>query len=376
MYKLGMINKEQASQARRSRIEITPKARQTFSNIIAPYFYSYVFQELNDLLGVEVAKEGDFIVETRLNQDKQKKAETALQNYIKSYGSQYRFSEGAIVTLDTKTGEILALVGGKDYNKSQFNRATQAKRQPGSTFKAFAYAAALQKGISPYKTYSCAPLRWQAMNYKPCERSGGNINMFQGIAQSENAIALRVAKDVGLDAVIDMAYNLGVKSELKKVPGLILGQSETTVLEMTGAYAAFDNKGVWNRPHGIKTIRDGRDCEDYKNYNTCRVVYAFNQDNNETKKVISPKVAQTMTKMMQGVTTSGTGRSASIGKGEAGKTGTTNNGVDLWFIGYIPSKHLVTGIWLGNDDNSPTKSTSTQAASLWGKYMLSIVNRE
>jgi 1A family penicillin-binding protein len=367
MYDLGMISQEDYSKAKRSRIQVSPKARQTLSNITAPYFYTYVFSELNSLLGDDLAKEGDFIVETALKPDLQKKTETALKEHIKTYGSTYRFSQGGIVTLDTKTGEILALVGGEDYTKSQFNRVTQAKRQPGSTFKVFAFAAAIEQGISPYKLYSCGGLTWQAVSYKPCERTAGSTDMYKGLAQSENAIALRVAKDVGLDKVINIARRLGVKSELEKVPGLILGQSEANVLEMTGAYAGIANDGIWNRPHAIRIIRDGRDCQDYTNYKTCRVIYQFNQDGSERKQAISKKVAATMTDMMQEVITSGTGKSAYVGKNEAGKTGTTDRGVDLWFIGYIPKEHIATGVWLGNDDNSATNGSSAQAASLWGK---------
>jgi membrane peptidoglycan carboxypeptidase len=371
MYELGMISREDATRARRSRIEISSKARQTLSNLIAPYFYSYVLRELNFLLGNDLAKEGDFIVETSLNPQIQSQTETALQEYLDTYGSQYDFSQGAIATLNTKTGEIVALVGGKDYNKSQFNRATQAQRQPGSTFKVFAYAAALEQGISPHKSYSCGGLTWQGISYQPCERTSGSADMYRGLAQSENAIALRVAQDVGLERVVNIARRFGIKSNLEKVPGLILGQSEVNVLEMTGAYAAFANEGIWHRPHGIKVIRDGRDCQNNDQYQTCRIIYQFNQDGSEQKQSISSEIAQTVTEMMQEAVISGTGRSAYVGQGEAGKTGTTNNGVDLWFIGYIRDRNqnccLATGIWLGNDDNSSTKGTSAQAASLWGK---------
>ena len=373
MYELGMITKEETARARRSRIYISPKARQTLSNTIAPYFYSYVFQELSFLLGEELAKEGDFIVETGLNPKIQQQAEIALKEHLNTKGRQYSFAQGAIVTVDSKTGEILALVGGKDYSKSQFNRATQARRQPGSTFKVFAYAAALERGISPYKLYSCAALRWQGQQYKPCQRSSGSVDMYRGLAQSENAIALRVAQNVGLHRVVAMARRLGLKSNLQPVPGLVLGQSEVNVLEMTGAYATFANRGVWNRPHAIRSIRDGRDCQDYNNYNSCRAIYTFNQEGSETTKAIASNIAQKMTEMMQGVVRYGTGSPAYVGRGEAGKTGTTDRAVDLWFIGYLPQQHLVTGVWLGNDDNSPTRGSSAQAASLWGSYLKKIL---
>jgi penicillin-binding protein 1A len=369
MVQLGMITEEEGNRARRSRISISQEARDSFANINAPYFYSYIYQELRQILGEDLAKEGNFIVESSIDLDAQKKSETALKDTVNNFGNISRFSQGAVVTLDSKNGAILAMTGGVEYNKSQFNRATQAKRQPGSTFKVFGYAAALESGISPYKTYSCAGLFWQGQQYRPCERSSGDINMFQALAQSENSVALRIARDAGLNKVIEMAQKLGIKSQLTSTPGLILGQSEVSVLEITGAYATFANRGVWNRPHGINIIRDGGDCTDYKKRETCRIIYSFAEDQNSTKKAISELVANTMTAILQGVITSGTGKGATLGLGEAGKTGTTNNYVDLWFVGYVPSKHLVTGVWLGNDNNSPTHGNSGQAASLWGKYM-------
>ena len=138
---------------------------------------------------------------------------------------------------------------------------------------------------------------------------------------------------------------------------------------MTGAFGAIGNRGVWNPPHAISKIRDSSDCKDLKDFETCRVIYSFDTDPNGSKQVLKPAVANQMTTMMRGVITNGTGRSAAIGLGEAGKTGTTNDNVDLWFIGFIPSRQLVTGIWLGNDNNSPTSGSSAQAAQLWGNYM-------
>ena len=369
MVSLRMISEEEGSRARRSRIEVSPQARETFSNTIAPYFYSYIFKELNALLGEDLAKEGNFIVETGLDLKAQKQAETALREAVNSKGAIYKFSQGALVTLDSRTGEIMALTGGVDYSKSQFNRATQAQRQPGSTFKVFAYAAALNKGVSPYKVYSCAGLTWKGQNYKPCERTSGGADMYRGLAQSENAIALRVAQDAGLDEVVAMAQRLGIRSKLNPVPGLILGQSEVNVLEMTGAYTAFANGGIWSRPHAIRRILDGSDCTDYNNPKTCREIYVFAKDASGKQRRFSDAIASSMTGMLQQVVSSGTGKAASLGQGEAGKTGTTNDAVDLWFIGYIRSRHLLTGIWLGNDDNAPTRGSSGQAAALWGDYM-------
>jgi membrane peptidoglycan carboxypeptidase len=197
--------------------------------------------------------------------------------------------------------------------------------------------------------------------------------MYTGLALSENAIALRVAQDTGLDNVAQMAQRLGITSKLTPVPGLVLGQSEVTVLEMTGAFAGLANNGVFNRAHAIKRILDSSDCKDFKNPKTCRVIYSDQQDSGMNRRMLQPSVADTMTEMLRGVVQGGTGRAASIGLGEVGKTGTTNDNVDLWFVGYVPSRQLATGIWLGNDKPTPTRGSSGQAAQLWSTYMRQIV---
>jgi 1A family penicillin-binding protein len=374
MRAMGMISQDEANQARRSRIEVSPKAREFLASTKAPYFYNYVFQELRALLGEQLAQEGNFIVETALDLDAQAKAQQALRKSVNTDGARLGYSQGALVTLNTRTGEIIALAGGVDYEQSQFNRATQGLRQPGSTFKIFAYTSAIEKGISSGRAYSCAPLVWQYQRFRACERAGaGSVSMATGLALSENAIALRVAQDVGLDSVVQTARRLGITSKLNPVPGLVLGQSEVTVLEMTGAFGTLANRGVFNRGHAIKRILDSSDCKDFKDRNTCRVIYSDETDSGMGRQVLQPDVADTMTTMLQGVVQGGTGRAAAIGLGEAGKTGTTNDNVDLWFIGYIPSRELVTGIWLGNDKPAPTRGSSGQAAQLWGNYMRQIV---
>ncbi|MBW4477317.1 MAG: transglycosylase domain-containing protein [Tolypothrix brevis GSE-NOS-MK-07-07A] len=370
LLEMGKIKQDEYNRARRSPIEISPKVCEQQAKTIAPYFYSYVFQELRSILGEELATEGNFIIETQLDPAIQAQAEAALRKSVNNGGSSFRYSQGAVVTLDSSTGAILAMVGGTDYKKSQFNRAIQAKRQPGSTFKIFAYTAALEQGISPGRSYSCDSFPWQGFTYKPCRSgAGGSLDIATGLALSENPIALRVAKEVGLNKVVAMAQRLGVKSSLDPVPGLILGQSVVNVTEMTGAFGAIGNRGVWNRPHAISRILDSSDCRDRNDLKTCRVIYSFDQDPGANKRVLKAEIANTMTNLLRGVITRGTGRSAAIGLGEAGKTGTTNDNVDLWFIGFIPSRRLVTGIWLGNDNNSPTSGSSAQAAQLWGNYM-------
>jgi peptidoglycan glycosyltransferase len=369
LLEMGKIKPEDANRARRSTVQVSPKVCEQQAKTIAPYFYSYVFSELESILGQGAAREGNYIIETKLDPTIQSQAEAALRNSVNNGGANFNFSQGAVVTLDSSTGSILAMVGGTDYKKSQFNRAVQAKRQPGSTFKIFTYTAAIEQGISPSKDYSCAPLTWQGFTYKPCRSSAGSLDIATGLALSENPIALGVAKEIGLNKVVAMAQRLGIKSSLDPVPGLVLGQSVVNVLEMTGAFGAIGNGGVRNPPHAINRILDSGDCRDRNDIKTCRVIYSFDQDPDANKRVLTNGVADEMTSLMRGVITRGTGRSAALGLGEAGKTGTTDKNVDLWFIGFIPSQRLVTGVWLGNDNNSPTSGSSAQAAQLWGNYM-------
>jgi penicillin-binding protein 1A len=365
----GTISAEEAQQARRSRIELNPAAVEELRSTRAPYFYGQVFFELEELLGVQLAQEGNFVIESTVDLQLQEQAETSLQRAIASDGAALGYSQGAIVTLDAETGEILALVGGVDYQSSQFNRATQALRQPGSTFKVFAFAAALETGIPPGTSYSCAPMTWQGQRFEGCRSGGGSMDMFTGMALSENVVALRIAEAVGLDRVVRMAQRLGINSDLNPVPGLILGQSEVTLVEMTGAFGVFANRGIRNPPHTIRRILDSSDCEDNSNLNTCRVIFDYRQDAQANVQVLDPAIADTMTGMLQSVVQSGTGRAAFLGAGEAGKTGTTNDNVDLWFIGYLPRQGLVSGVWLGNDNNAATIGGSSNAAQVWGDYM-------
>jgi membrane peptidoglycan carboxypeptidase len=373
MAEQGRISPAEADRARRSRIEISPKAKEQLQSAIAPYYYSYVFDELEQLLGKDLAQEGNFIVETALDPAIQTRAETTLSSGVENEGATYGFSQGALVTMNVHTGEILAMVGGTDYRKSQFNRATQALRQPGSTFKMFTYAAALEMGILPGESFSCAPVDWDGQLFAGCRSSSGSMDVTTGLILSENPIALRLGQRVGFSRIIQLARRLGVQSTLKATPGLVLGQSETTLLEMSRAYAVIANRGQQGTPLAIRKILDAGDCSSSTSNKTCRVIYDRNQDLQQDLQLVSTEVADTMTQMMQGVVRSGTGRAASLGLGEAGKTGTTDDNRDLWFIGFLPDQGLLTGIWLGNDDNTPTSGNSGEAAALWGRFMRTIV---
>lgn len=374
MAQQGKITRQDAARARRSRIEISPTALKQLQSTLAPYYYSYVFTELKELLGAELVSEGNFIVETGLDPRIQALAEEALRTSVASDGAALGFNQGAVLTLDFRSGEILAMVGGVDYRESQFNRATQALRQPGSTFKLFAYTAAVDAGISPSRAYSCAPLNWEGANYAGCRNAAGSLDMYQGLAQSENVVALRIARDVGLSPTLNMAKRLGIQSRLDPVPGLVLGQSEVTVLELSRAYSVIANGGRQIPALAVRKVFDAGDCENPHKKETCRVIFSQSQTAAKSLQVLDVNVSETIHRMLRGVVTAGTGRGASIGLDEAGKTGTTNDGKDLWFVGYIPSRNLLTGIWLGNDDNQPSSASSGQAAALWGTLMGRVVN--
>jgi membrane peptidoglycan carboxypeptidase len=375
MIETGAATAAEVREARRSRLDVSPEACKSFKNTKAPYAYDYVFVELQQILGEELAKEGNFIVETSLNLKMQAKAESTLNSHVANAGNSYGFSQGSLLTMDTSTGLIKAMVGGVDYSKSQFNRATAAQRQPGSTFKLFAYAAAIEQGISPSKGYSCDSMLWEGRRFEGCNHgASGSPNMYTGFSLSENVTALRVGRDAGLGNVLDVAQRLGIKSKLDKVPAVILGQSVVNLLEITGSYSAIANRGLWNQPRVIKRVYDSGFCTNPKDFKTCRQIYSYESNSQRNRKAVEPGVASTMYDLMRGVVVSGTGKEAAIGRGEAGKTGTTDRNVDMWFIGFVPSEKLATGIWLGNDKIVATRGSGVQSAQLWGKYMRAVVN--
>jgi membrane peptidoglycan carboxypeptidase len=365
MAELGMITDKDADQARRSVLILNETAKKKLQGTVAPYYYSYVFEELQELLGDNFAREGNLIVETNLDVAMQQASDTALQEAVARDGGANGFSQGAIVTLNSSDGSLLAMTGGVDYKASQFNRAAQSLRQAGSTFKLFSYAAALDRGISPNTAYSCSGFA----GIVGCHNGGsGAIDMYRGFALSENVVAVRVADAAGFDNVVKMAKNLGITTKLDASSNMVLGGNEVKMLEMAGAYATVINEGKYIKPHAIKRILDTNYCKVPKDRQTCRVVFEASNVL-KPRQVIDAGVANTMVDMMRGVVQYGTGRSAAIAQGTVvGKTGTTDEGRDLWFIGGIPKRNLVTAVWLGNDQGV-TNGSSAAAAQVWGDYM-------
>ena len=325
----------------------------------APYFTTYIQQELPKYISLEVLKAGGLTVETTLNPQWQKVAEKAVKDTVASNGGWQNFDQAALVAINPRNGEVRALVGGKEFSKNQFNRATQAQRQPGSTFKGFVYTAAIAAGISPNNAYLDAPYivdGYEPKNYSREYR--GWLSLRDALASSINVVALKVLIDVGFEPTIQLAHQMGIKSQLKPTYSLALGSWEVNLLELTSAYGTLANLGISTEAHGIRRIlnRHGD------------ILYAAKY---KPKRVVDQGSAAIMTWMLKNVVQAGTGRAAQLDRAVAGKTGTSDNSRDLWFIGYIPQ--LVTGVWLGNDDNHPTQGSSSTAAHTWQKFMVKAV---
>jgi penicillin-binding protein 1A len=327
--------------------------------VTAPYFTTYIQKELPKYVAPEVIEAGGLIVETTLNAQWQNAAETAVKNTVTNNGRWQNFEQAALVAINPRNGEIRALVGGKDFEKNQFNRATQAQRQPGSTFKGFVYTAAIATGLSPYNSYLDAPYIVEGYEPKNYSREfRGWLTMRDALTSSINTIAVKVLIEVGFDPVIKLAQQMGIKSQLQPMYSLALGSSEVNLLELTSAYGTLATQGMRVEPHGIRRIlnRSGE------------VLYSTEH---KSKRVLDPGSAAITTWMLQNVVQAGTGRPASLNRPVAGKTGTSDESRDLWFVGYIPQ--LVAGVWLGNDNNEPTWGNSGTAAATWRQFMMSAV---
>ena len=287
----------------------------------------------------------DVLVETTIDMQLQRHAEYALVENLKAQGEKYGVQEGALVSIDG-TGAVRAMVGGRDYSRSQFNRATQALRQPGSAFKPFVYLTALERGMHPQTVRADEPVRignWTPENYNKKYR--GPVTLRTALALSLNTVAARLAAEVGPENVVSTAHRLGINSPLATNASIALGTSEVTLLEMTGAYSTFANGGFAVLPHVISRITS----------ETGEVIYE--RQGSGLGRVVSLEHVAMMNNMLQATLEVGTGKRAVIpGWPAAGKTGTTQDFRDAWFVGY--TANLTTGVWVGNDSNAPTKRAS------------------
>ena len=366
----GRLSLNLAREARRRPIKLSQQACARRSGRAAPFYSDQVRRDLNALVGPDVSAEGNFLIETHLDPGLQEVVERQLLNLL-NRTSGLGISQGAAVVIDSRNGGVVAIAGGKDYRFSQFNRASMALRQPGSTFKLLTFLAALKQGFKPADRLDCRTLEWGGQRFE--SSCNGSLSLNSAFARSSNTAALRLAKRVGLEQVIVQARALGITTPLKPVPGLALGQSEVLLIELTSAYAAVANDGRWHQPTTIRRLLDAETCRNNERRRCSNLTGDTSGDaiGNSSRQVIDPAAAKQMQAMLRNVIRSGTGRSAALGGLEGGKTGTTNQGRDLVFIGYEPSRHWVLGIWLGNDDNSPSQSSSALAARLWADIIRS-----
>jgi penicillin-binding protein 1A len=320
------------------------------------YVADMVMDQLPGLVGD--LKE-DVVVDTTIDMSLEKKAEQSLNDVLSKDGAKLRASQASLVSVDA-TGAVRALVGGRDYAQSQFNRAVKAKRQPGSAFKAFVYTAAMEMGLTPNSVRNDAPVRignWAPENYE--QKYSGPVTLATALAHSLNTIAAQLANEVGPDQVIKVAHRLGIESDLQANASIALGTSEVSLLELTSAYAAFMNGGYKATPHVVTKVTTA----------SGKVLYQANFGN--PPRVLNPDVVTNMNAMMAGVIGFGTGKAARIpGWQAAGKTGTTQSFRDALFVGF--TSHLTTGVWFGNDDGKPMKKVTGGGlpAKAWKEFMI------
>jgi len=365
MVQLGMITPAQAGAVLRHPVTFTPPANAGLVGIRAPYFISFVLPQLLGRFGEELVYRGGLSVYTTLDTRLQALAEKVVRRGIdEGLAAGLRTSQAALVALDPRTGHVRAMIGGYDFDQTQFNRAWQARRQPGSAFKPFIYVTALANGVPPSRVLVDAPVAyripgagvWRPKNYD--RRFRGPITLRRALEHSVNVPAVRMLSELGPDRVIEYARRMGISSDLRPHLSLALGTSEVTPLEMASAYGVLANLGVRVAPVAILKVTDA----------SGKVLYEHFPDR---EIALAPPVAYLMTDILKGVITRGTGRAANIGRPAAGKTGTTDDYRNAWFIGYTPT--LVAAVWVGNDDNTPMRRVvgGGLPAKIWAAFMRS-----
>jgi penicillin-binding protein 1A len=319
------------------------------------YVADWIGEVLDDLVG---QVDQNIVVETSIDPKLQSVAEASVIDELAAKSVKFNVSQGALVAM-TPDGAVRAMVGGRNYAESQYNRAITAKRQPGSAFKPFVYLTAIESGLTPETIRQDAPLDvkgWKPENYS--HEYFGAVTLTQALAMSLNTVAVRLGLEVGAKNVVRTAHRLGISSKLEANASIALGTSEVSLTELVGAYAPFANGGLGVAPHVVTRIRtsDGK--------------MLYDRPADQLGQVIDPRNVAAMNTMMQETLLSGTARKAEIpGWMAAGKTGTSQDFRDAWFIGY--TANLVTGVWLGNDDNSPTRKATGGGlpVEVWTRFM-------
>ena len=348
MAKSQMISKANVKEAkynnkRYSKFTTPPKSTRYFIDWLLPRVKAYV-GEINE----------DLIVRTTLDVKLQKIAEDSLNKVTENFPSA---DQSALVSLNLDGG-VISMIGGRDYGDSQFNRVTQAKRQPGSAFKLFVYLAGLENGFAPDDLVVDSKIDingWSPKNYK--DKYIGEVSVKDAFSNSINTVAVKISEDIGREKVIKMAKLLGITSPILNSPSLALGTSEVNLLELTAAYDVLANNGNGVFVHGIRSIEN----TEGKNLFTRKI--------QGPGKILNSYTVKTMTEMMEQTIINGTGKKAKINRPAAGKTGTSQSLRDAWFVGF--TSNIVVGVWFGNDDDSPMEKITggTAPAILWGEFM-------
>ena len=316
------------------------------------YYLDWAFDQVKQLVDTfpKSMTERVFVVRTALDVNLQRAADSAVENSLRQYGQEYHAGQAAAVLMDVD-GSVRAMVGGRDYGASQFNRATDAMRQPGSSFKPYVYSTALEHGMKPSSIVVDAPIcigNWCPHNYG--HGYGGSMTLITALTHSINTIAVRLSVVVGdgnaklgRARIIKTAHDMGITTPLPDTPSLPIGADAVKLIDHVGAYGTFPNLGMKVVPHAILEVRTGDG----------KLVWRYDRDGPKPKRVLPDHVASDMIKMMNSVVENGTGRRARLdGIAAAGKTGTTNAYRDAWFMGY--TGNFVCGVWFGNDDYTST----------------------
>lgn len=353
----GYLNERQVAKARED-LKKTLSARRKNSQSTF-YFSDWIMDQLPEYIG---NVDQDIVVTTTLRPELQTAAEKAINDIMDKSAEAQHAGQAALLAM-SPDGAIRAMIGGRSYAESQYNRATQALRQPGSAFKLFVYIAGLEAGLSPNSimddTQISIPVAggtWRPHNYS--NRYRGPITIREAVTHSVNTVAVEVSQIAGLDRVINVAHRLGITNEIDPLPSIALGATEVSLLELTTAYAHLAANGAIVAPYGILEITD----------NAGHLVYRRKAEREGV--ALSSDTVGMMNDMLMNVVAEGTGRAARIGRPAAGKTGTTSDYRDAWFMGYTPD--LATGVWVGNDDNSPMKKVTGGGlpAHIWHNFML------
>jgi penicillin-binding protein 1A len=363
MVQLGFVSAEAARRAADVPLRLAPPRNAGFVGMRAGYFSSTVLQYLIERYGEDLVYTGGLQVYTTLDLRMQEAAERALRKGLEgAKRARLNVTQGALVALNPHTGYIRALVGGYDFGQSPYNRAWQAQRQAGSAFKPFIYTAAVANGWRPTRRILDAPIRyrdgsrkiWEPRNYD--KKFRGFVTLRRALEQSINIPAIRTLEDIGPRRVISYARRMGIQSPLAPNLSLALGSSEVTPLEMASAYGTLATKGIHAAPIMVTKVVD-------------RYGRVLEENRPKRDLALDESVAAQMIDLLKGVVQRGTGRGASIGRPVAGKTGTSDDHRNAWFIGFTP--YLSTAVWVGNDDNAPMRKVvgGTVPAGIWARFM-------